>query len=458
MRSAVLDEATALQWRSRRLSHILRAWKEVVTKLRRSQPSCSRVQSLRSERFFGQWLKSYRLSKFAARRAGETPELWLCAAFTALGSYARMRREKQLQRRKAQRCRWQLLLRFASQGLRRGVERARYCRTEAERLFSVKARSLEEQLFCLWQNLVDFTRNDRASALRTQHLLMKAFQGFKRYRQDRLAKASANHIARSYRQKKLTTHGLVSLRSHVQLRQQVAIQRSTLHQRTRLQQLQKFLACWHSWTSQCSEHMRQCGKIAGGHRVRTLCSNAFQLWSFRCQCAGHCRRRVIDLQASCAQQVVHEWLLHWRTAVVSWREMQRKDRKALVQWYVVLISSTLKGWRNWCNDRRVKKQRQEEATQLFLGAARRWSLAALFRCHEERQSFAEQVAEQEWELLAQKRATLAVAAANRWRQKLYLRSKWPSYVWSQEVPEMSFDQELHLSLTPSEVNDWPSPI
>lgn len=146
---------------------------------------------------------------------------------------------------------------------------------------------------------------------------------------------------RSYRQKKLTTHGLVSLRSHVQLRrtltnefqtrttsqfnrsvtvlmetirarcssspiehhalslvlfvstfhraltlfcfvfrfcimlyhvlfnvlylvkacqiyarQQVAIQRSTLHQRTRLQQLQKFLACWHSWTSQCSEHMR----------------------------------------------------------------------------------------------------------------------------------------------------------------------------------------------------------
>jgi len=138
--------------------------------------------------------------------------------------------------------------------------------------------------------------------------------------------------------------------------------------------------------------------------------------------------------------------------------MQRKDRKALVQWYVVLISSTLKGWRNWCNNRRVKKQRQEEATQLFLGAARRWSLAALFRCHEERQSFAEQVAEQEWELLAQKRATLAVAAANRWRQKLYLRSKWPSYVWSQEVPEMSFDQELHLSLTPSEVNDWPSPI
>ena len=37
-----------------------------------------------------------------------------------------------------------------------------------------QARSLEEQLFCLWQNLVDFTRNDRASALRTQHLLMKA--------------------------------------------------------------------------------------------------------------------------------------------------------------------------------------------------------------------------------------------------------------------------------------------
>jgi len=32
-----------------------------------------------------------------------------------------------------------------------------------------------------------------------------------------------------------------------------------------------------------------------------------------------------------------------------------------------------------------------------------------------------EVAEQEWELLAQKRATLAVAAANRWRQKLYLR-------------------------------------
>ena len=28
MRSAVLDEATALQWRSRRLSHILRAWKD----------------------------------------------------------------------------------------------------------------------------------------------------------------------------------------------------------------------------------------------------------------------------------------------------------------------------------------------------------------------------------------------------------------------------------------------
>ena len=36
--------------------------------------------------------------------------------------------------------------------------------------------------------------------------------------------------------------------------------------------------------------------------LRTLCSNAFQLWSFRCQCAGHCRRRVIDLEASCAQQ------------------------------------------------------------------------------------------------------------------------------------------------------------
>jgi hypothetical protein len=34
--------------------------------------------------------------------------------------------------------------------------------------------------------------------------------------------------------------------------------------------------------------------------------------------------------------------------------------QALVQWYVVLISSTLKGWRNWCNDRRVKKQRQAQ--------------------------------------------------------------------------------------------------
>eukprot|EP00435_Cladocopium_sp_Y103_P037214 s272_g9.t2 len=317
-------------------------------------PGCSRVQSLRSERFFRQWLKSYRLSKFAARRAaGETPELWLCAAFKALGSYTRMRHEKELQRRKAQRCRWRLLLQFAWQGLRRGVERTSYCRTEAERRFALKARSVEEELFSLWHNLVDFTRNDRASASRTQHLLMKVFQGFKRYRQDRRS------VGRS----------------------QVV--------------------------------------IASGHCAAMPFS--FGLFG-----------------VSVRDTVVHAWLLHWRTAVVSWREIQRKDRKALVQWYVVLISSTLKSWRSWCNDRRVKKQRQEEASQLFLGAARRWSLAALFRCHEERQSFAEQdgqhreatrcemlqkpqVAEQEWELLAQKRATLAVAAANRWRQKLYLR-------------------------------------
>lgn len=37
-----------------------------------------------------------------------------------------------------------------------------------------EARSLEEQLFCFWQNLVDFTRRDRACALGRRHLQTKA--------------------------------------------------------------------------------------------------------------------------------------------------------------------------------------------------------------------------------------------------------------------------------------------
>ena len=37
-----------------------------------------------------------------------------------------------------------------------------------------EARSLEEQLFCFWQNLVDFTRRDRACELGRRHLQTKA--------------------------------------------------------------------------------------------------------------------------------------------------------------------------------------------------------------------------------------------------------------------------------------------
>jgi len=166
------------------------------------------------------------------------------------------------------------------------------------------------------------------------------------------------------------------------------------------------------------------------------------------------------LESSLAKEVLHLWLLQWRSAVTNWREDQRKDRKALVQWYVVLVSFTLKSWQSWSLKRQAKKRRQEEASQLFQTSARRWSLAALFRCHEERLALAQQAAEEQWELLAQKRATLAVAAASHWRQKVYLRSKWPSYFLSKAAPELSFDQEVHLSLTPtlSDWADWPSPI
>eukprot|EP00913_Durusdinium_trenchii_P012395 g11636.t1 len=76
--------------------------------------------------------------------------------------------------------------------------------------------------------------------------------------------------------------------------------------------------------------------------------------------------------------------------VVTWREDQRQDRKALVQWYLVLISSSLRAWQHWCQTRKHKKQRQADAQQLFVAKARRWALAALLSCHQERCQAAQQ--------------------------------------------------------------------
>ena len=461
MRSAVLDEVTALQWRSRRLLQILRAWKEVASRLSRSKPSFLRVQSLRSDRFFREWLKSYRLLRLAARMTRATQlENGLRITFEALAKYHRLRREKDLLRRKAQRYCWRRLLRYIFQGFMQGVCRAQQCEAKSEKILVLKARSLEEQLFCFWQNMVDFTRRDRACELGRRHLQTKAFQGFKRYHQQRHAKVVQDQFARTHRCQKMAQRTFASMRIRVQMRQQVFLQQHQLEKQRQCHQLRGFIARWRSWTWQWCQHIRQKEKTASCHRMWSLCRDAFQLWSFRCNTARESRHRLVALESSLAQEVLHLWLLQWHSAVTNWREDQRKDRKALVQWYVVLVSFTLKSWQSWSLKRQAKKRRQEEASRLFLTSARRWSLAALFRCHEERVALAQQAAEEQWELLAQKRATLVVAAASHWRQKVYLRSKRPSYFLSNAAPELSFEQEVHLSLTPtlSDWADWPSPI
>lgn len=49
--------------------------------------------------------------------------------------------------------------------------------------------------------------------------------------------------------------------------------------------------------------------------LRSLCRDAFQLWSFRCNTARESRHRLVALESSLAQEVLHLWLLQWRSAV-----------------------------------------------------------------------------------------------------------------------------------------------
>ena len=84
------DKENALKQRERLAFSLVTKW--AWGHLSPQEVQSTAADAIADMKSFGMEQLPQWLSKFAARRAGETPELWLCAAFTALGSYARMRR------------------------------------------------------------------------------------------------------------------------------------------------------------------------------------------------------------------------------------------------------------------------------------------------------------------------------------------------------------------------------
>ena len=61
-----------------------------------------------------------------------------------------------------------------------------------------------------------------------------------------------------------------------------------------------------------------CTIFSSWKQRRSLCRDAFQLWSFRCNTARESRHRLVALETSLAQEVLHLWLLQWHSAVTRW--------------------------------------------------------------------------------------------------------------------------------------------
>ncbi|CAK9042961.1 unnamed protein product [Durusdinium trenchii] len=306
MRSAVLGEATVLQWRARWLSEMLRAWKEAVSILQRRlslEPCSSRVQSLRSQRFFRHWLQSYKLLQLCRRRASSAANSpGIVAAFHAWCSYGRARQAKEQLRRTAQRFRRRQLLRKTLRRFQGGVEEARDAETRAGRFHGLKAGQLTKQLFGSWQQLVDFGRGSRADGMRCQQLQMKALSGFQLYQGWRRGKIAAQATARSHQRMQSIKRCLDTFKSFIDMRRRTAAARAALHRSTRRRRRSGAVGAWRARSVELRSARRQDEMTAMAHHTRCLLQDLWHLWLFRSRQALQSRQRLRRLELSLARQ------------------------------------------------------------------------------------------------------------------------------------------------------------
>lgn len=110
-----------------------------------------------------------------------------------------------------------------------------------------------------------------------------------------------------------------------------------------------------------------------------------------------------------------QWLQCWQLVAAEQLCSRRQREEALLQWYVVLCSSSISVWRRFLEDRRRRKRRQAHAKELFIVSQRNAALRALVWRFHERRVAEEEAAAQRIAREHQRRIERASFAARRWR-------------------------------------------
>eukprot|EP00913_Durusdinium_trenchii_P025379 g23826.t1 len=249
-------------------------------------PGSSRVQSLRSQRFFRHWLQSYKLLQLCRRRASSAANSpGIVAAFHAWCSYGRARQAKEQLRRTAQRFRRRQLLRKTLRRFQGGVEEARDAETRAGRFHGLKAGQLTKQLFGSWQQLA------------LEVLRAEALSGFQLYQGWRRGKIAAQATARtvvlssqvdefqpcdlliyfrvvghvvdrSHQRMQSIKRCLDTFKSFIDMRRRTAAARAALHRSTRRRRRSGAVGAWRARSVELRSARRQDEMTAMAHHTR----------------------------------------------------------------------------------------------------------------------------------------------------------------------------------------------
>eukprot|EP00747_Dinoflagellata_sp_TGD_P032015 gnl/TRDRNA2_/TRDRNA2_135680_c1_seq1.p1 gnl/TRDRNA2_/TRDRNA2_135680_c1~~gnl/TRDRNA2_/TRDRNA2_135680_c1_seq1.p1 ORF type:complete len:805 (-),score=82.25 gnl/TRDRNA2_/TRDRNA2_135680_c1_seq1:17-2206(-) len=397
----------------------MHAWRHALVCWRRAQAQSDALHVYRRKSALQRWLVCAVALRLGREASGRMRLQLARTAFRALDEYRRRKMEQETWRRRATRWRYLKALRRGIVGFQAVCERKADC--QALVMFAAKRRC-ERALAVCARRWMDHVRPRLRVQARQQHsrsLLHRSVHAFAFYRSTQFAKRQkdleAKQVLRILVAREALSRLALSTKENMRIRHSLSGRVLSGRRCQRERTARRAVRIWSLEFRLRIHFLREQHSRANEHRSHNLLRLTWAtllIWrDVQREAACRAAPGIFQLRLRCTRK----WLLQWRAAAAGCRREAYQREEALLQWYVVLCTSTLIIWQRWAAARRQKRSRQKHAAECFRNAQRKAGVRMLLwrfdmQCAEEEAVAAACVAAQQ-----QRRVELATTAAWHWR-------------------------------------------